>query len=592
MCRLRLASHAVLLALATAAVPCWGAVEAERDTRPPAPTGLGYASSAALAAILSRADVAAMRSVVRPNLLKGGFGEAHMNRHLLGSLKPMGEWSPLPARIGPQGLDGLLIRYDASGNPGGLVVSEAKYGAGRLKMTADGIQMGTRWRSVRLARMASEYRTIARAIESGGMGIAGPGGSAGRQRLQLPLPGGKAAVFARSRAGDPWEFVGPRTLMERAGRQADLVGGYLQRASEGSVPYESSVYRVVLKDGTMRVTIRDASSLGERLQESSLPIRKSIALPLNGARLARLREMGRVEVAKILRQNYPAMGSADVDLYSREIVRTTRDFEKLLSARPRTLAATIAWNSLKVGGAAAVLDVAIQAVGQYRESGSVDWRRVGLSGGVTLLGTAAGSAAGQGAVVFLTENPIAYQFMSRSSSILGLGSRSLATNALGGAFGGGVATVLLAYGGYFAGLHDLQTANRMMIASGTGFAAGAAFCGGMLAMATTFGTASTGTAIATLSGAAWTSATGAWLGGGSLAAGGFGAAGGTVVLSGGTALVVIGTGAAVYAVFRYRDREQDCQRIRLSLHDLSTRRDFPRGGAGAPRFQALTIGKE
>lgn len=44
------------------------------------------------------------------------------------------------------------------------------------------------------------------------------------------------------------------------------------------------------------------------------------------------------------------------------------------------------------------------------------------------------------------------------------------------------------------------------------------------------GTASTGTAISTLSGAAATNATLAWLGGGSLAAGGYGIAGGTMVL--------------------------------------------------------------
>ena len=51
-------------------------------------------------------------------------------------------------------------------------------------------------------------------------------------------------------------------------------------------------------------------------------------------------------------------------------------------------------------------------------------------------------------------------------------------------------------------------------------------------MATLFGTASTGTAISGLSGAALTNATLAWLGGGSLAAGGGGMALGTIVLGG------------------------------------------------------------
>lgn len=55
---------------------------------------------------------------------------------------------------------------------------------------------------------------------------------------------------------------------------------------------------------------------------------------------------------------------------------------------------------------------------------------------------------------------------------------------------------------------------------------------GALGVATTFGVASTGTAISTLSGAAATNATLAWLGGGSLATGGLGIAGGTAVLGG------------------------------------------------------------
>ena len=52
-----------------------------------------------------------------------------------------------------------------------------------------------------------------------------------------------------------------------------------------------------------------------------------------------------------------------------------------------------------------------------------------------------------------------------------------------------------------------------------------------IAIATTFGTASTGTAIASLSGAAATNAALAWLGGGALAAGGGGMAAGNALLA-------------------------------------------------------------
>lgn len=79
------------------------------------------------------------------------------------------------------------------------------------------------------------------------------------------------------------------------------------------------------------------------------------------------------------------------------------------------------------------------------------------------------------------------------------------------------------------------------VASGVLVGMGAYGSVGMLA------TASTGTAISTLSGVAATNATLAWLGGGSLAAGGFGMAGGTLVLGGivsAPALAVMGFMAA------------------------------------------------
>lgn len=74
-------------------------------------------------------------------------------------------------------------------------------------------------------------------------------------------------------------------------------------------------------------------------------------------------------------------------------------------------------------------------------------------------------------------------------------------------------------------------------------AAGAAAGQGTLTMVGLLGTASTGTAISGLSGAAATNATLAWLGGGSLAAGGGGMALGAIVLNGiiaGPALAVAG----------------------------------------------------
>lgn len=86
-------------------------------------------------------------------------------------------------------------------------------------------------------------------------------------------------------------------------------------------------------------------------------------------------------------------------------------------------------------------------------------------------------------------------------------------------------------------------ATSILGGAATGALGGALSAFGAWGAATTFATASTGTAIASLSGAAATNATLAFFGGGSLAAGGLGMAGGTAVLGGlvaGPALAVMG----------------------------------------------------
>lgn len=82
---------------------------------------------------------------------------------------------------------------------------------------------------------------------------------------------------------------------------------------------------------------------------------------------------------------------------------------------------------------------------------------------------------------------------------------------------------------------ELAVAKKSAIGAGSGVATGAAVASvaptAAMWIATTFGTASTGTAISSLSGAAATNAALAWLGGGTLAAGGGGMTAGTAFLA-------------------------------------------------------------
>ena len=128
---------------------------------------------------------------------------------------------------------------------------------------------------------------------------------------------------------------------------------------------------------------------------------------------------------------------------------------------------------------------------------------------------------------------------------------------------------------------SMQDENMTTGTAGAGVAAGvgvAAFGpSAAMAIATTFGTASTGTAIASLSGAAATNAALAWLGGGALAAGGSGMAGGTAFLAlagpagwaiGGAALVGSGLMASSRNKKIAREAEEKTLKIRSETNTL------------------------
>lgn len=104
---------------------------------------------------------------------------------------------------------------------------------------------------------------------------------------------------------------------------------------------------------------------------------------------------------------------------------------------------------------------------------------------------------------------------------------------------------------------------------GAGVLAGIASYGGAMM----FASASTGTAIASLSGAAATKATLAWFGGGSLATGGLGIAGGTAVLGGiavGPALAVSGFLFEAKSKEKLAEVEKTCAEARQATAKLET----------------------
>lgn len=114
--------------------------------------------------------------------------------------------------------------------------------------------------------------------------------------------------------------------------------------------------------------------------------------------------------------------------------------------------------------------------------------------------------------------------------------------------------------------HDLlETAALMGAAVRLGATAGSGAAAAVMALVGRSATASTGTAICSLTGAAATRATLAWLGGGSLAAGGFGVAGGALVLSSiATLPALVAAGGVLAFQGRKKRREAVAEADRLT----------------------------
>ncbi|WP_395490990.1 hypothetical protein ACG1VR_11585 [Cedecea davisae] len=118
-----------------------------------------------------------------------------------------------------------------------------------------------------------------------------------------------------------------------------------------------------------------------------------------------------------------------------------------------------------------------------------------------------------------------------------------------------------------AGLRqDYQMLKDAGLGLGAGMGSGAALAFGAYNGTMLLATASTGTAISSLSGVAATNATLAWLGGGSLATGGFGMAGGMMVLGG----IIAGPALAIFGHILGSKGEEALNNARTNMEQAQT----------------------
>lgn len=476
---------------------------------------MGLVSTAILSAM--EPEVALAQATILTPRLHGNVGEALVNSQLHAS----GGWKPITPRNGPQGIDHVWMKFDRTGRPTGLIVGETKFGSSRLGLTKDGRQMSESWISKRLLKLARHWDDKATDV-------------AGRHG-------------------------------ESKARPFRLRANYLRAAAEGRVSYRTELFRVKIDGDVARISVQrlgpDGFAIGA--ERSMRPI-QIVGRPK------------RIVVAELIgevRKMNLVAGKAESRDLARRMYAHAKTAQTALSRKDATLRlAGTTGTVLAAGGIAAG---GLDAVVQLLSDETLDWKRAG-----TMAGLGSFSAGSAEAAQLATSQALLRNAAFRSRSIaLGrsmglLPSRTVAL--LPKAAGGIIGALSFSYGGYALGLYDADEAHRTAIAGTGGALAGMATYSAMMAAAAAWGTASTGTAISTLSGAAAYNASLAMYGGGAVAAGGGGMTVGAFFVGGVVAVVAIGATAAVMCVLERYDDAQEWERIGNTSEVLRKHEgDFP-----------------
>jgi hypothetical protein len=530
----------------------------------------GVGSVVAYQTAMAQADVAVAKSLINERLLKGEIGEAIRDQTVGRYLHRSGQWINVSPRLGPQGLDHVSVQLDESGKPRRLMVDETKFGSSRLGVTKSGdVQMGEKWIGDRLNGLAGRYTKIAALAQDGMSSAKMPEGLSAKQFLRVPIGDSESVLFWRS--GGSWNYDGPAELLPKATQQLQNMASLFRAGADGRIDFPKRIFQVKIDENILKVNILDATAVdaaGGNLNE--LPVKAQLDIPLN--RTVWASDTFETKTVEMLRSQMPYLDADEARRLAQGIQSTAKTAEDALAQSSFKNFSTV--EAAKTGTAGVLIAVPIEITFQLINGGQVDWQRVAgvgvLAGGSAVIGSTLGNAT----TFALLRTEAGYSASSAVAELVGLRSASHFANGAGGLVGGGATAILFAYGGYWFGYYDLQTANRSAVAGVTGVGAGAATSAVTLGLISTYATAGTGVAISSLGGASATSASLAWLGGGSVASGGLGVAGGTVFLTAGVGVVIVGVTAAVMYGFHAADEHQDNIRLSKTIEYLSSKPTF------------------
>lgn len=533
-----MASGRFLRALVVLLPLLWGQqVLAKTPILEEAVVGSGYG---VVGASLARAEESMCRSMVNYSHVRGAFGEEVMDRVALGSRRG-GGWQTISLSPKSQGIDGIYIKRDGIGNPRGLLVGEAKFGSSRLGMTMDGRQLSPTWIAPRLSYEASRYQHAgsSTSVEF----RARPNGLAENPDVvKVRLPNERDGYFWRSSKFDSWAYDGPQDTLKAAQSAAVRDGRYLQAAAQGKISYRQRLFKIDVTRDTIIVKMQDAKPTGP----DDVSLREIARVNIDAATRRSYLAVAKSEIARQLMIKNPHLQEEEAKTIAANATRKMKHLEAILRQQNRTYWLSALSDFGNAGAAGGVLAGAVDVAAQMYFREQVDWAQ---AGNMAFLGAGSASAGAMvhhlvvGAAV---NNATAHQFFIRTANVVGLPTGMTAANIVGKGAGGAIGNIMFATGMYVFGNMKGDDATRMAGVGIIGLTAGMAAEGAIVLFATSYGTAGTGVAISSLSGAAANSAALAWLGGGTVASSGGGMALGSIVVTGGIAIVAVATTAVIY----------------------------------------------
>ena len=506
--------------------------------------------------IAARADLSFARRALLIKHASGSFGEAMAQRMFLKTNFASGAnggWISLAPRSGRQGFDHLFLRIERGKFK--WMVGESKFGTSQLGKTDGNTvrQMSWTWIRKRAQKLGDAYLSI-KSLDSSTISQRKiPFIKTGIRSLDVPLKDGTKVTFWKDSKG--WHFDGPSDRINEAQEMAARMGADLKSTT---CNIRERLFRIEPIPGTkdVKITIEELTSTsGSRTIEGRKKIKELILKDILGKKI--VDKDLRDELAKRFRHEFPGLSDGEIREMVDEFCDKYKNGTLVQSAMP--LVGEMALKSLASGAIAGAVDVGIQLL----VSRKIDLAQSGL----VAVGAAVGTGVGQSMSIVFIKTKSGAQTVRVISRAFGLRSSSFIRNAFAGNIGAVAAQAVMAYGAVWLGRSDWKSANRTMVAGVAGTLGGTGVGAGVLGAVMTFGTASTGTAISTLSGAAATNAAYAVLGGGTIASGGGGVALGAAVLGGVVVISAFVITGVVTMAFRWYDRSQDDGYLKLRLQN-------------------------